>query len=92
MEPEEETKKLSQNTMRERLEIPRYASWLALFFALFIGLCIAGEDSSASNDSASSQIQTSSNHLEKLKYRYNLHTTKKQGAVKGGHTYSPILM
>ena len=41
------------------------------------------ESENSLNYTENSHIETSMTHLEKLKYRYNLHTTKKQGAVKG---------
>ena len=59
-----------------------------LLLALLAGVCFGG----ASSDAAGHQIQTPSNDIEKLKYRYNLHAAKKQGAVKGAHGKSPAII
>ena len=56
-------------------------SRLILFVYCLILFIVDGEYSN--NETENSRRTTSVNHLEKLKYKYNLHTTKKQGAVKG---------
>ncbi len=57
-------------------------SRLILFVYCLIFCIVDGEYSKNETENSSRQT-TSVNHLEKLKYKYNLHTTKKQGAVKG---------
>ena len=60
-------------------------SRLMLFVYCLIFCIVDGEYSN--NETDNSRRTTSVNHLEKLKYKYNLHTTKKQGAVKGTQSF-----
>lgn len=60
-----------------------YITSRLILFVYCLIFCIVDSEYSKNETENSSRQTTSVNHLEKLKYKYNLHTTKKQGAVKG---------